>query len=124
MADETHRLRQILGADDDDRDERDQQQFGGRDIEHSASLASPRADRRAGGRFSDPRAASRRHGRRRDRRPFWSRYDHGHGLSAYRHPLRRSEEPTSELQSLMRNSYDVFCLKKKKSDNNESTQRP
>src|SRR3546814_2856407 len=27
----------------------------------------------------------------------------------------RSEEPTSELQSLMRNSYAVFCLKKKKS---------
>src|SRR3546814_6262588 len=27
----------------------------------------------------------------------------------------RSEEPTSELQSLMRSSYDVFCLKKKKS---------
>src|SRR3546814_4516201 len=26
----------------------------------------------------------------------------------------RSEEHTSELQSLMRNSYDVFCLKKKK----------
>src|SRR3546814_3653603 len=25
----------------------------------------------------------------------------------------RSEEHTSELQSLMRNSYDVFCLKKK-----------
>src|SRR3546814_6773492 len=25
----------------------------------------------------------------------------------------RSEEPTSELQSLMRNSYAVFCLKKK-----------
>src|SRR3546814_3224272 len=30
---------------------------------------------------------------------------------AYR---RRSEEHTSELQSLMRNSYAVFCLKKKK----------
>src|SRR3546814_7564220 len=29
----------------------------------------------------------------------------------YRH---RSEEHTSELQSLMRNSYAVFCLKKKK----------
>src|SRR3546814_1848653 len=29
-------------------------------------------------------------------------------------PLRRSEEHTSELQSLMRLSYDVFCLKKKK----------
>src|SRR3546814_10625525 len=27
---------------------------------------------------------------------------------------RRSEEPTSELQSLMRISYAVFCLKKKK----------
>src|SRR3546814_5310520 len=28
--------------------------------------------------------------------------------------LARSEEHTSELQSLMRNSYAVFCLKKKK----------
>src|SRR3546814_8530490 len=27
---------------------------------------------------------------------------------------RRSEEHTSEIQSLMRISYDVFCLKKKK----------
>src|SRR3546814_7471136 len=27
--------------------------------------------------------------------------------------VMRSEEHTSELQSLMRNSYDVFCLKKK-----------
>src|SRR3546814_5570602 len=30
------------------------------------------------------------------------------------HPLGRSEEHTSELQSLMRISYDVFCLKKTK----------
>src|SRR3546814_1546469 len=29
-------------------------------------------------------------------------------------PLHRSEEHTSELQSLMRISYAVFCLKKKK----------
>src|SRR3546814_6806524 len=29
-------------------------------------------------------------------------------------PLFRSEEHTSELQSLMRISYAVFCLKKKK----------
>src|SRR3546814_1294762 len=29
-------------------------------------------------------------------------------------PLPRSEEHTSELQSLMRISYAVFCLKKKK----------
>src|SRR3546814_6629946 len=28
--------------------------------------------------------------------------------------LERSEEHTSELQSLMRSSYAVFCLKKKK----------
>src|SRR3546814_3169495 len=32
-----------------------------------------------------------------------------------RQPIRRSEEHTSELQSLMRISYAVFCLKKKKS---------
>src|SRR3546814_17745038 len=30
------------------------------------------------------------------------------------HVWRRSEEHTSELQSLMRISYAVFCLKKKK----------
>src|SRR3546814_3968347 len=30
------------------------------------------------------------------------------------HEARRSEEHTSELQSLMRISYAVFCLKKKK----------
>src|SRR3546814_6738614 len=30
-----------------------------------------------------------------------------------RHPRQRSEEHTSELQSLMRISYAVFCLKKK-----------
>src|SRR3546814_9443595 len=31
-----------------------------------------------------------------------------------RRPAQRSEEHTSELQSLMRISYAVFCLKKKK----------
>src|SRR3546814_3866655 len=31
-----------------------------------------------------------------------------------RHAGNRSEEHTSELQSLMRTSYAVFCLKKKK----------
>src|SRR3546814_5143336 len=35
-----------------------------------------------------------------------------HGLEAVY--LKRSEEHTSELQSLMRISYAVFCLKKKK----------
>src|SRR3546814_10151459 len=32
----------------------------------------------------------------------------------YRDLVNRSEEHTSELQSLMRTSYAVFCLKKKK----------
>src|SRR3546814_10240623 len=45
---------------------------------------------------------------------------------AYRDDLRRdenvdrSEEHTSELQSLMRISYAVFCLKKKKQKTNKS----
>src|SRR3546814_1619745 len=34
---------------------------------------------------------------------------------------RRSEEHTSELQSLMRISYAVFCLEKKKTANIETT---
>src|SRR3546814_2904593 len=34
----------------------------------------------------------------------------------------RSEEHTSELQSLMRISYAVFCLKKKKQKRNNTTQ--
>src|SRR3546814_10141774 len=41
------------------------------------------------------------------------RPDHG--------PCLRSEEHTSELQSLMRISYAVFCLKKKKSHNTHRT---
>src|SRR3546814_4696594 len=41
------------------------------------------------------------------------------GLDAFRTPgRRRSEEHTSELQSLMRISYAVFCLKKKKIQHN------
>src|SRR3546814_10249597 len=38
--------------------------------------------------------------------------------------LMRSEEHTSELQSLMRISYAVFCLKKKKTTQNTSTYTP
>src|SRR3546814_6071752 len=37
-------------------------------------------------------------------------------LPAGTRPYDRSEEHTSELQSLMRISYAVFCLKKKKKD--------
>src|SRR3546814_1729838 len=37
-----------------------------------------------------------------------------HGVDAHTQAVDRSEEHTSELQSLMRISYAVFCLKKKK----------
>src|SRR3546814_7296016 len=36
---------------------------------------------------------------------------------------KRSEEHTSELQSLMRISYAVFCLKKKKTEKNKKTKQ-
>src|SRR3546814_212606 len=39
----------------------------------------------------------------------------------YYQPEARSEEHTSELQSLMRISYAVFCLQKKKLTNNNLT---
>src|SRR3546814_9288835 len=59
-----------------------------------------------------------------------SRADHirtldpsGRFVTLERSTLRRSEEHTSELQSLMRISYAVFCLKKKRiqTDNNTAT---
>src|SRR3546814_3994736 len=37
-----------------------------------------------------------------------------YGMTPDDYRAKRSEEHTSELQSLMRNSYAVFCLKKKK----------
>src|SRR3546814_9674580 len=45
--------------------------------------------------------------------PFISSADHGVLLRGWTCISRRSEEHTSELQSLMRISYAVFCLKKK-----------
>src|SRR3546814_2672986 len=57
-----------------------------------------------------------------DKRSIRRRYFHGHAnpildrLAACAYAFR-SEEHTSELQSLMRISYAVFCLKKK-IDNN------
>src|SRR3546814_8492795 len=48
-------------------------------------------------------------------RRFWNRISLEILGCAHNHqpPIRRSEEHTSELQSLMRISYAVFCLKKK-----------
>src|SRR3546814_10084343 len=38
--------------------------------------------------------------------------------------ITRSEEHTSELQSLMRNSYAVFCWKKKKHQKTKKERKP
>src|SRR3546814_3366830 len=51
---------------------------------------------------------------RPDLREYTHRPDYGLGAHTAALGLTRSEEHTSELQSLMRISYAVFCLKKKK----------
>src|SRR3546814_1759507 len=61
------------------------------------------------------------HGRRNEPRPQQSRpaaerRGHEPGDRPDFAICERSEEHTSELQSLMRISYAVFCLKKKKTD--------
>src|SRR3546814_7367226 len=64
-----------------------------RSLRHAAAPARrPRARCRTGGPLGRPQAGGRRR------------------VESF----RRSEEHTSELQSLMRISYAVFCLKKKK----------
>src|SRR3546814_7572434 len=65
------------------------------------------------------RDAPRLHGKRRSADPADGEAAGGQGRAEHHLYLRipaacrRSEEHTSELQSLMRNSYAVFCLKKK-----------
>src|SRR3546814_3948173 len=56
----------------------------------------------------DARPESRLTGMRSNGESWKMRNSHGNGVI-----LARSEEHTSELQSLMRISYAVFCLKKK-----------
>src|SRR3546814_7608075 len=63
--------------------------------------------------------------------PAWRGLRRVHGLgvarlgslggAAGRHHGGRSEEHTSELQSLMRSSYAVFCLKKKNTRKKQTT---
>src|SRR3546814_10776913 len=51
---------------------------------------------------------------------LFERYQDADGSVAHDGQIRyRSEEHTSELQSLMRNSYAVFCLKKTKKQRNK-----
>src|SRR3546814_4558846 len=52
---------------------------------------------------------------RRPPRDAWKNFSAGQPRSRRR--FQRSEEHTSELQSLMRISYAVFCLKKKTTHN-------
>src|SRR3546814_7079072 len=61
---------------------------------------------RPGGQFDVPQ----------DRAQLQSQHGHGRQGDGTDElvPLNRSEEHTSELQSLMSNSYAVFCLKKKR----------
>src|SRR3546814_2929871 len=73
----------------------------------TAAGAAPRR-RRAGHRAT----ALDRAGSRARRRAAWLAAGAARGRTA------RSEEHTSELQSLMRISYAVFCLKKKKQHEN------
>src|SRR3546814_7197574 len=49
----------------------------------------------------------------RDGGVVWSQLADRFASAVAVHPAYRSEEHTSELQSLMRSSYAVFCLKKK-----------
>src|SRR3546814_1781884 len=68
-----------------------------RSVRRNAATASPAPEPR---RRLRPGTAGDRRARR-------------HGPRGTRHLHLRSEEHTSELQSLMRNSYAVFCLNKK-----------
>src|SRR3546814_6158230 len=55
-------------------------------------------------------------------RIIWSAR-HSGDRRVHRRPPTRSEEHTSELQSLMRISYAVFCLKKKKNTKNKKNKQ-
>src|SRR3546814_5963332 len=64
-----------------------------------------------------------RHALQRGQRARQQVHRHLHQDEQQRELLFRSEEHTSELQSLMRISYAVFCLKKKKNHNSEITRK-
>src|SRR3546814_9818523 len=53
--------------------------------------------------------------------PHWRFFGYGMLLFLVMMLSTRSEEHTSELQSLMRISYAVFCLKKKHTNNSSTT---
>src|SRR3546814_7741690 len=97
-------------------------------IEPEEGLADPRAaDQRGGQQQRDPaRGAEKGFAHCRGLRASssaWRPWRPGRAALRSARPkpafpiASRSEEHTSELQSLMRNSYAVFCLKKKTTTN-------
>src|SRR3546814_2383495 len=86
---------------------------GGRTRRRGGGCGGQRRDRRHGGDIPQlsarPFGAGADEGGRRPRGPGSAPRRRAGGDGG-----PRSEEHTSELQSLMRISYDVFCLKKKK----------
>src|SRR3546814_6305566 len=86
-----------------------------------------RARKRRFHRRDEPQCGSVRTGGGRDAFPRRDRRHAAGGADAVaaRPPDQRirSEEHTSELQSLMRISYAVFCLKKKKNTNKSHNER-
>src|SRR3546814_3772531 len=88
--------------------------------------AQPRIGQGIGRLRLEQRRAARRHQREREQQRSRLGGKHRPDQRA-RHRAQavddddRSEEHTSELQSLMRTSYAVFCLKKKKKDSNKDS---
>src|SRR3546814_3410006 len=82
-----------------------------------------RSEPQQGRAFSSPLFRGNRGGRGKPPRFSWifgacsCPLAQGPGRLGRKRPPLRSEEHTSELQSLMRISYAVFCLKKKKNPN-------
>src|SRR3546814_6340856 len=81
-----------------------------RKIRYDADVASERAQRRSPGRATALIFLRGPQGKDR----LLAKRPHGDISTFF-----RSEEHTSELQSLMRISYAVFCLKKKKNNNTQ-----
>src|SRR3546814_9449698 len=81
-----------------------------------------RGDADLGGREFARRAPRARPPARRPPLHRRAHHDRGEPELAPDRLRSRSEEHTSELQSLMRISYAVFCLKKKKTIENNTTQ--
>src|SRR3546814_1359555 len=85
---------------------------------YTTLFRSSRALRRA----VDPEERRRHDGGAQDRDPLCRGVGQGGDRQAERrHRKCRSEEHTSELQSLMRISYAVFCLKKKNHTRKQNT---